>query len=105
MVKAFYTKEPKHINYMPLPDGMADIRLCTNIKQVTDEDGCISWECDENYFRANMTREYVAQHFDELLEYIPAEPEREPTAEELLLETAADHEMRICLIEMGVNLE
>lgn len=49
-----------------------------------------------------MTREYVIQHFDELLDYVPPEPEEEPTTEDLLLEMAADHEMRICLIEMGV---
>lgn len=32
----------------------------------------------------------------------PEEPEEQPT-EELLLELAADHEYRICLIELGVN--
>lgn len=30
-------------------------------------------------------------------------PEPEPTTEELLLETAADHEYRICLMELGVS--
>lgn len=101
MVRAYYDSEPKRINYMPLPDGRADIRLCVNIEFVDDEDGG-RWECDEQYFRAEMTREYVVQHFDELLDYVPPEPEEEPTTEDLLLEMAADHEMRICLIEMGV---
>lgn len=33
---------------------------------------------------------------------LPA-PEAEPTTEEVLLELAADHEARICEIELGVN--
>ena len=103
MVRAQYSVEPQRISYMPLPDGKADIRLCINIQYVEGEDGPY-WECDEHYFRDAMTREYVAQHFDELLDYIPAEPEKEPTTEELLIEVAADHEMRICLIELGVEL-
>lgn len=32
-----------------------------------------------------------------------ARPAPEPTTEELLLETAADHEYRICLMELGVT--
>ncbi len=31
------------------------------------------------------------------------EPPREQTTEELLLETAGDHEYRLCLLELGVN--
>ena len=77
MVRAYYDSEPKRISYMPLPDGRADIRLCVNVEFVDDEDGG-RWECDENYFRADMTREYVVQHFDELLDYVPPEPEEEP---------------------------
>ena len=34
-----------------------------------------------------------------------ARPAPEPTTEELLLETAADHEYRICLMELGVSEE
>ena len=30
------------------------------------------------------------------------EPEPEPTTEEILLELAADHEARICMMELGV---
>ena len=32
-----------------------------------------------------------------------ARPAPEPTTEELLLETAADHEYRLCLMELGVS--
>lgn len=31
------------------------------------------------------------------------EPEPEPTTDEILLELAADHEARICMMELGVN--
>lgn len=104
MVHAQYNSQPRHISYMPLPNGLADIRLCINIREVEDEEGNTYWECDENYFRDDMTEEYVVQHFDELLDYTPPVVEPEPSTEDLLLETAADHEMRICLIEMGVEL-
>ena len=35
--------------------------------------------------------------------YNPPDPEpKEPTTEEILLELAADHEARICMMELGV---
>lgn len=33
----------------------------------------------------------------------PEAAEQEPTTEEVLLEIAADHEARICMMELGVN--
>ena len=104
MTTIYANDEPRRIEYMPLPDltGTADVRLHINIEQVEDEDGNPIWTADETVFRAEMTLEYVEAHFDELLDYVPPVPESDPTTEGLLLEIAADHEMRLCLIELGV---
>lgn len=103
MVRAFYNEKPEAIKYMPLPNSrMADVRLRVNITEVQTEE-CTGWEADEHYFRAAMTRDYVEQHFDELLDYVPVDPEEE-TTESLLLQMTADHEYRLCLLEMGVDL-
>lgn len=40
---------------------------------------------------------------DEISADIAALPEPEQTTEELLLETAADHEYRLCLMELGLT--
>ena len=105
MVRAQYNEEPARIKYMPLPDGNhADVRLRTNIAHAATEDGEM-WEADEHYFRAPgyMTKRYVTEHFEELLDYEP-EDESEENTEDLLLEMAADHEYRLCLLELGVEL-
>lgn len=105
MVSIQSNEKPKKIEYMPLPDqdGAADIRLHTGIKKGKDEEGNAVWTAEEHYFRAAMTLAYVTEHFDELLDYEPEET-AEPDTEELLLEMAADHEYRICLMELGVEL-
>lgn len=106
MVKVHFNEEPARVKYMPLPDGThADVRLRTNIQQEAAEDGEV-WTADEHYFRcmaAFMTKTYVEEHFDELLDYEPEEQE-EANTKELLLEMAADHEYRLCLLELGVEL-
>ena len=105
MARTQYNEEPARIKYMPLPDGKhADVRLRTNIAHTATDDGEI-WTADEHYFRAPgyMTAAYVAEHFEELLDYEP-EDENEESTEELLLEMAADHEYRLCLLELGVEI-
>lgn len=98
-----YNEKPEAIRYMPLPDSKkADVRLRIEIGEVK-EDEFEGWEAKEHYFRAEMSKEYVEQHFDELLDYVPDETPEE-TTENLLLEMAADHEYRLCLIELGVML-
>ena len=111
MVKVHFNEEPSRIKYMRLPDGVhADVRLRTNIEKVeikTDEgEPAEEWLADEHYFRASaayMTEEYVTNHFDELLDYEPGDQE-EANTEALLLEMAADHEYRLCLLELGVEI-
>ena len=106
MTRVQYSEEPAKILYMPLPDGVyKDVRLCVNVQKIEGEEG-ERWEADEHYFRtgaAFMNYAYIEAHFDELLSYDPA-VEQEEVTENLLLEVAADHELRICLLELGVTL-
>lgn len=68
-------------NYLPGP-LYNDLGIC-RYKLV---DGKVRWRTQEE-----MDADYAAR------------PAPEPTTEELLLETAADHEYRICLMELGVS--
>lgn len=106
MVKVHFNEEPARVKYMPLPDGVyADVRLRTNIQRTETEES-EEWTADEHYFRGTasyMTESYVNEHFDELLDYDPEEQKEENT-EALLLEMAADHEYRLCLLELGVEI-
>lgn len=102
MTHAQYSVQPKCISYMPLPDGLADIRLCVNIRETEDAEGNPGWECDENYFRSDMTEEYVTEHFDELLDYVPPVPQQEPTLEDRVAALEAEKEMLLeCVLEMS----
>lgn len=48
--------------------------------------------------------EYRYENGEFVHDPLPVEPvESEPTTEEVLLEIAADHEARLCEIELGVN--
>lgn len=74
-----------------LPDELLEAYLDSmGFVTPTVTDGAVTaLERNEEAYEA-----YIAEH--------PVVPEPEPT-EELLLELAADHEERICLLEMGVN--
>lgn len=68
-------------HYLPLP--------------LTDDRGIFQYKlCDE---------EIVERTAEEMDADYAARPKPEPTNEELLLEMAADHEYRICLMELGVT--
>lgn len=68
-------------NYLPGP-LYNELGIC-RYKLV---DGKVRWRTQEE-----MDADYAAR------------PAPEPTTEELLLETAADHEYRLCLVELGVS--
>lgn len=52
-------------------------------------------------------RDYVLKDGELIFDPLPQEPAQEDTepAETLLLEMAADHEYRLCLLELGVNAD
>lgn len=59
--------EPEKIQYMPLPDGRADVWLRKDIHEdVDDYGGITAWVADEVYFRTNLSKEEVEERFDEL---------------------------------------
>ncbi|MBR1494245.1 MAG: hypothetical protein IJ601_04270 [Acidaminococcaceae bacterium] len=53
-----YDHQPEPVLYKPLPDGMADVWIRKDIREVTDEDGR-SWTAEEVYFRTQQDREAV----------------------------------------------
>ena len=53
-----YDHEPLQVEYMPLPDGQADVWIRADIQQVTDEEGT-RWTAEEVYFRTRQTQSEV----------------------------------------------
>lgn len=93
-MKSYYNKEPEPLQYMPLPDGKADVWIRKNIREaeMTGEEageGIIgaAWEADEVYFRTSLDKENILARMDELYENggepIPVKP-KEATTEERL---------------------
>ena len=68
---------PEAIQYMPLPDGYADVWLRQNIEEYTDSEGGAGWQADEVYFRTALTLEEVTEQFDVLFEEAPTLTETE----------------------------
>ena len=64
-------------------------------KPLCDERGICRYKLVEGKVRWRTQEEMDADY--------AARPAPEPTTEELLLETAADHEYRLCLMELGVS--
>lgn len=59
---------------------------------------------DRGIFRYKLVDGEVQERTQEEMDAdFAARPAPEPTTEELLLETAADHEYRLCLMELGVT--
>lgn len=74
------------IQYMPLPDGTADVWLRKNIEAVTGEEGETYYEADEVYLRTELSLEEVQDKFDDVFESpegyaIKAETEDEPASD------------------------
>ena len=62
--------------------------------------GCAEYEAPEGFTLEAMA-DYIPK--GSALVYDPLPATEEPTTETLLLEMAADHEYRLCLMELGVN--
>lgn len=103
MKVVLFSEEPTNIQYMPLPNGEADVWLRKNICAVKDNEGNDMYQADENYFRTTEDEATILENFDEWFDY--EMPNEEPqTVEDLLLDMMADFEERICMLEMGVTL-
>lgn len=75
------------MNYLIVKDGIiVNIIVCDD-DRIAEKFGAVP-----SYDGANIGSAYDP----------PPPPEPEPTTEEILLEIAADHEARLCEIELGV---
>lgn len=66
IVKAYFTENPKIMNYMPLPIiDKADVWLRKNITETKDlETGETMYMADEVYFRTSATKETIENDFE-----------------------------------------
>ena len=66
IVKAYFTENPKIMNYMPLPIiDKADVWLRKNITTTKDlETGETMYMADEVYFRTSATKETIENNFE-----------------------------------------
>lgn len=88
MQNVTFDYEPSKIEYMPLPDGSADVWLRQNISRSDDE----GWSADEVYFRTSMSRADIEANFDTLF------------GRDELLTDSKDVETRIADLEEAMNL-
>ncbi len=84
-----------------------DVWLRQNITKEETEEG-IRYRYDEAYMQSPSEPDITSENFPEWFErasvWEEAEPIPEPTTEEFLLELAGEHEYRICLLELGVEI-
>lgn len=78
-MKTQFSQKPEKIQYMPLPDGMADVWLRKNIAKVTVENDGVEpyevYEADEVYFRTNDTKVQIEADFEKYFsENLPKSP-------------------------------
>ena len=67
-MKAICQSKPAIIDYMPLPDGRADVWLRTDIQEATDEEGNPCWECEEVSFRTSLSQREIEENFEAIFE-------------------------------------
>ena len=106
---AFGEKQPEY-RYFPLADGMADVFVYSFVGEDAEKVGMGEeitetkvFLYDVNEFRVALdivTEDMVKANPAGYLKYkIPIEE----TTEDLMLEVLADHEERICLMELGIE--
>lgn len=89
MQNVTFDHKPDKIEYMPLPDGSADVWLRQNISRLADDEG---WSADEAYLRTTMAKEDVEANFGALF------------GRDELLTDSKDVETRIADLEEAMNL-
>lgn len=96
-----YSQQPEAIQYVPLPDGSADVWLRRNITQVDDEDTW-GWEAEETYIHTDLTRDEVAANFDALFNGT-YDPEAPTTLEGIRVDKIAEMS-EICKVQITEGL-
>ena len=105
--KTYYAVRPDRVQVDELPDGRSIAYLRENIEEIQDQDGGTMFAADEYSTRAAMKPEKlkarIEKAFDTWLDWVKSLYEDEDEVEDPdLLEIAADHEERICMLELGV---
>ena len=106
---AFSEKQPEY-RYFPLADGMADVFVYSFVGEDVEKVGMGEEITETKVFLYDVNEFRVAQNVvsedmvnEEPLKYLEYEIPIEETAEDLMLEVLADHEERICLMELGIE--
>ena len=115
---SFSEKQPNY-RYFKIENGMADIFIYNFIEEVieknlseglgeisdnlSDTSDIIVYVYDVNEFR--ISQDLVSEDMvkKEPLKYLDYKVPIEETTEDLMLEVLADHEERICLMELGIE--
>ena len=93
-----YDSKPETVQYMKLPNGLADVLLRRNIQQEECDD-CVFWSAEEKYIRSGLTFDEVNAQFDALFD---AEPETPLTDSERIARLEQQNAMLTeCLLEMS----
>lgn len=93
-----YDSKPETVQYMKLPNGLADVWLRRNIQQEECDD-CVFWSAEEKYIRSGLTFDEVNAQFDALFD---AEPETPLTDSERIARLEQQNAMLTeCLLEMS----
>lgn len=104
---AFSEKQPDY-RYFKLADGMADVFVYSFIGEDTvsmgeeETETTVFWY-DVNEFRVGQDIVSEDMVKSEPLKYLSYKILIEETTEDLMLEVLADHEERICLMELGIE--
>ena len=108
---AFSEKQPEY-RYFPLADGMADVFVYSFVGEDTEKVGMGEGETetettvflyDVNEFRVSQDLVTEDMVKSEPLKYLSYKIPIEEKTEDLMLEVLADHEERICLMELGIE--
>ena len=106
---AFGEKQPNY-RYFPLADGMADVFVYAFVGEDTEKVGMGEEDTETKVFWYDVNEFRVSQDLvsedmvkKEPLKYLDYKVPIEETTEDLMLEVLADHEERICLMELGIE--
>lgn len=104
---AFSEKQPEY-RYFLLADGMADVFVYSfagedTVSMGEEETETTLFWYDVNEFRVGQDIVSEDMVKSEPLKYLSYKIPIEETTEDLMLEVLADHEERICLMELGIE--
>ena len=110
MKKAIFSEKQPDYRYFPLADGMADVFVYAFVGEDVEKVGIGEEETETKVFLYDVNEFRVSQDLvtedmvkSEPLKYLSYKIPIEEKTEDLMLEVLADHEERICLMELGIE--